>query len=176
MGEAVSGLLRRRGKCAGKSRWISEISPELVFRSPDHQCSHSPNEISALGSELVFRQLPRELVQGGGQTQWFRRRGGLRRALVDPPCDGVAWVPPTPTSLGLPPARCLAFWLPAGLLALSYSRVRPEPLAADRTRSLPDLWHGDALWSPRVGAASVQDAWVSFGKYRWVTFRECRRR
>ena len=28
------------------------------------------------------------------------------------------------------------------VLALSYSRVRPEPLAADRTRSLPGLWHG----------------------------------
>jgi hypothetical protein len=37
------------------------------------------------------------------------------------------------------------------MLAASNSRVRPEPLAADRTRSLPGLWHGDASWSPRVG-------------------------
>jgi hypothetical protein len=145
MGEAASGLLRRRGKCAGKSRGISEIRPELVFRGPDYYCSHNPKEISTLGTELVFRQLPGELVQGGGQTQRLRRRGGLRRALVDPPCDGVVRVPPTPTGLGLLPTRRLAFRLPAGLLALSYPRVRPEPSAADRTRSLPDLWHVDAF-------------------------------
>ena len=33
------------------------------------------------------------------------------------------------------------------------SRVRPEPPAADRKWSFPRLWHGDASWSPRVGAA-----------------------
>jgi hypothetical protein len=50
----------------------------------------------------------------------------------------------------------------------SYSRVRPEPLAADRTRSLPGLWHGDASWSPCGGTdrrRSDQNAWVSFGKH-----------
>src|ERR1017187_904000 len=71
--------------------------------------------------------------------------------LVDPPGDGVAWVPAAPTGLRLLPARGLAFRLPAGMLAAFYSRVRPEPPAANRTRSLPGLWHGDASWSPRVG-------------------------
>src|ERR1017187_3580955 len=63
------------------------------------------------------------------------------------------------------------------MLAASYSRVRPEPLAADRTRSLPGLWHGDASWSPRVGTdgwRSGQNAWVSFGKQGMVTSRKRR--
>jgi hypothetical protein len=75
----------------------------------------------------------------------------LRRALVNPPGDGIARVPEAPTGLGLLPARGLAFRLPAGMLAVSYSRVWPEPTAADRTRSLPGLWHGDASWSPCGG-------------------------
>src|SRR5208283_1075602 len=43
-------------------------------------------------------------------------------------------------------AACLAFRLPAGMLAFPHSRVWPEPTAADRTRSLPGLWHGYASW------------------------------
>jgi hypothetical protein len=58
MAHAGTGLLRRGGKCAGKSRGINAIRPELVFRGADHECSHNPNEISALGSELVFRDIP----------------------------------------------------------------------------------------------------------------------
>jgi hypothetical protein len=51
---------------------------------------------------------------------------------------------PSPTGLGLLPAPDLAFRLPAGMLAISHMRVRPEPPAADRARSLPGLWLGDA--------------------------------
>jgi hypothetical protein len=58
MAQTGTGLSRRQGKCAGKSRGIKEIRAELVFRGADHYCSHNPNEISALGSELVFRDLP----------------------------------------------------------------------------------------------------------------------
>jgi hypothetical protein len=58
MAEAGTGLSRRRGKCAGKSRGINQIRPELVFRGTDHQCAHNANEISALRAELVFRDLP----------------------------------------------------------------------------------------------------------------------
>lgn len=47
------------------------------------------------------------------------------------------------TALCLLPARRLAFRLPAGMLAISHSPVWPEPPAADQTRSLPSLWHGD---------------------------------
>jgi len=68
----------------------------------------------------------------------------VRRALIDPPGEGVTSVPATPTGLRLLPPQGLAFRLPAGMLAVPDSRLRPEPLAADRTRSLPGLSHGDA--------------------------------
>src|ERR1035441_6516867 len=35
MAQAGTGLSRRKGECAGKSRRINEIRPELVFREPD---------------------------------------------------------------------------------------------------------------------------------------------
>ncbi len=155
MAEAGTGLSQRRGKCAGKSRRINHIRTELVFRGPDDYCSHNTNEISALGSELVFRELPGQLVQWRGHSQWFWRGLCLRRALVNPPGDGVARVPVAPTGLGLLSPRGLAFRFPAGLLAVSYSRVRPEPPAAHRTRSLPGLWHGDASWSPRLATGGA---------------------
>jgi hypothetical protein len=58
MREAGTGLFRRWGKCAGKSRWVSQIRAELVFRRTQDQCAHNPNEICALRAELVFRGLP----------------------------------------------------------------------------------------------------------------------
>src|ERR1035441_158981 len=151
--DSASDAIRRRCRCGPVAWWPAGSvwpKPELVFRGPDHWCSHNPNEISALRPELVFRERPGKLVQRRGQPQRFWRGWGLRRALVDPPGDGVAWVPAAPTGLRLLPARGLAFRLPAGMLAAS-SRVRPEPPAANRTRSLPGLRHGDASWSPRVG-------------------------
>jgi hypothetical protein len=152
MPDARTGLSRRKGKCVGKPCGISQIQPELVFRGAHHECSHNPNEISALGAELVFREEPGELVQGRGYAQWFWSGLCLRRPLINPPRDGVARVPASPTGLCLLPSRRLAVGLPARMLAVSYSRVRPEPPAADRARSLPGLWHGDASWSPRTGA------------------------
>jgi hypothetical protein len=178
MAEVRTGLSRRKGKCAGKSRGINQIRPELVFRGSDHQCSHNPNEISPLCSELVFRKVPGKLVQGRGKSQWFWRWLSLRHPLINPVGDGVARVPAPPTGLALLPPRRLTLRFTAGVLAVSYSRVRPEPPAADRTRSLPGLWHGDASWSPRVSAdspGSDQNAWVTSGKHRWVNSRECRR-
>src|SRR5208283_3365812 len=127
MAQAGTGLSRREGKCAGKPRGIKRIRQELVFRGADHQCSHNPNKISALGPELVFRELPGKLVQRRGQTQWFRRGMDLRRTLINPPGDGIARVPAAPTGLRLLPLRRLAFRLEAGMLALPYSRARPEP-------------------------------------------------
>ena len=127
MAQAETGLLRRQGKCAGKPCRINEIRPELVFR-----------------------EIPGKPVQRRGQPQRFGRGLVLRRALVDPPGDGVARVPAAPTALGLLPPRRLTCRLPAGMLAVPYSRIRPEPPAADRTRSLPGLWHGDPSWSPPV--------------------------
>ena len=47
---------------------------------------------------------------------------GLRRALVEPPSDGVVRIPAPPVRLRLLPSRGLTFRLPAGVLAVSYSR------------------------------------------------------
>ena len=152
MAQARTGLLRRPGKCAGKSRGINTIHPELVFREAHQECCQNCNEINALRSELVFRELPGKLVQRRGYPQHFRRWLGWCRPMIDAVGDGVAWVAPTPTGLGLPPSRGLAFRLPAGVLAITYSRVWPEPPPADRTRSLPGLWHGDASSSSPIGA------------------------
>ena len=129
MGEAVSGLLRRPGKCAGNSRRIRHIRAELIFRGPQQKCAHNPNEISSLWAELVFRQIPGKLVQRHRHPQRLRRLL-LRRALLDPVGRGVFPIPPPPTRLCLPSPRALAFRLAAGMLPLSYSRVRPKPTAA----------------------------------------------
>ena len=151
MREVGTGLLRRRGKCAGNSRGISEIGANLVFRSAKDQCSHNTNKISTLRAELVFREVPGKLVERRGHSQRFGGFGLRRRALVDSPCDGVAGVKITPVCLGFLTARCLAFRVPAGALPGTHSRVRPEPPATDGARFLPGLGHRDDLSSsPRV--------------------------
>lgn len=53
-----SGLFRGRGKCAGKTLGINELSLALVFRGPQEKCTHNHNEISAFAPELVFREVP----------------------------------------------------------------------------------------------------------------------
>ena len=150
MGEAVSGLLRRPRKCAGNSRRIRHIRAELIFRRPQQKCAHNPNEISSLWAELVFREIPGKLVQRHRHPQRLRRLL-LRRALLDPVGRGVFPIPPPPTRLCLPSPRALAFRLAAGMLPLSYSRVRPEPPPTNCAWSFPRLGHGDASSSPRAG-------------------------
>ena len=71
MWEVGTGLLPKRGKCAGNCFGISDIRADLVFRGADDQCSHNANEISALRAELVFRDVPGKLVQRRGQAQRF---------------------------------------------------------------------------------------------------------
>jgi hypothetical protein len=176
MGEAVSGLLRRPGKCAGNSRRIRHIRAELIFRGPQQKCAHNPNEISSLWAELVFRQIPGKLVQRHRHPQRLRRLL-LRRALLDPVGRGVFPIPPPPTRLCLTTARALAFRLATGMLPLSYSRVRPEPPATNCAWSFPRLGHGDASSSPRAGrgrSQSDQIAWVTSGERRWVILGERR--
>ena len=58
MPDARTGLSRRKGKCVVKPCGISQMQPELVFRGTHQECSHNPNEISALGPKLVFREPP----------------------------------------------------------------------------------------------------------------------
>src|SRR5437762_219572 len=106
MAQAGTGLSQRWGKCAGKSRRINHIRPELVFRD-----------------------LPGGLVHGRGHPPSFWRGLGLRRALVNPPADGVARVSASPTGLGLLPPRGLAFRFPAG--------ERPKPVGDAETRATP---------------------------------------
>jgi len=146
MREGGTGLLRKRGKCAENCFGISEIRADLVFRGANDQCSHNANEISALRAELVFRDVPGKLVERRGHAQRFRGFG-LRRALVDSPCDGIAGVSTTPVCLGLLTASRLAVRIAAGALPASHSRVGPEPPATDSARSLPGLGHRDDLSS-----------------------------
>ncbi len=176
MAEAGTGLSQRRGKCAGKSRRIYHIRTELVFRGPDDYCSHNANEISALGSELVFRELPGQLVQWRGHSQRFRRWWGLCRAPVHPPGEAIAPVPAAPTCLRLLPTSDLTFRLGAGPLPDSYSPIRPEPAAADGTWFLPGLWHSDdsSLSSRGDSGGSGQNAWVTFGEHGGGILGECR--
>src|ERR1019366_4475175 len=83
-----------------------------------------------------------------------------------------------PTRLCLSPAGRLTFRRVTGPLSNSYSRIRPEPPAADSAWSLPGLWHRDDSSSssspPDSAGGSAQNAWVTFGEYRWVSFGERR--
>ena len=146
MREVGTGLLRKRGMCAGNCFRISAIRADPVFRGADDQCSHNTNEISALRTEPVFRDVPGKLVERRWQSKRFRGFG-LRGAPVDSPGDGVAGVSITPVCLGFLTSRRLAFGIPAGALPTSHSRVGPEPPATDSARSLPGLGHRDDLSS-----------------------------
>ena len=155
MAETRTGLFRRNGKCTGKPHRMSYIRPELVFRGTEEDSAQNPNEISAFSPELVFRQIPGKLVQRRRHAQRFGRRIGCNRALLDPVSGRVLPVPHPPARLRLTAPRCLTFWLAAGPLSRSDSRVRSKPPPANRARSLPGLWHGDPSWSPCGGQCSA---------------------
>ena len=155
MAEVATGLFRRNGKCAGKPHRMSDIRPELVFRGTQEDSTQNHNEIGAFSPELIFRQIPGKLVQRRRHSQRFGRRIGCDRALLDPVSGGVLRVPDAPVRLRLTAPRCLTFWLAAGPLSRSDSRVRSKPPPANRARSLPGLWHGDPPWSPCPGQCSA---------------------
>jgi len=143
MRQRRTGLSRRSRKWVGNSRRIRRIRAALVFRGAYDECAHNANEISALPAELVFRNIPRESVQGRRQTEQFGGGIGLGGSLLEAVRSAVIWVPTAPVGLSpLPPLR-LALRVAAGSLPLAYSRVRPKPSPANRTRSLPGLCHGD---------------------------------
>ena len=81
-------------------------------------------------------------VGRGRKSQGFWRLW-LCRAPVYPPGGGITPVPLAPTRLRFPPAIGLTFRPATGPLPVSYSRIRPEPPAADGAWSLPGLWHRD---------------------------------
>jgi hypothetical protein len=149
MDESGTGLYRRTRKCPGKPRRITTIHAELVFRGAYQKCAHTTNEISALSSELVFRDIPWQLIQRRRQAQRLPRRIGLTGALLDAVCSPVLWIPPAPICLCFSPPLLLAVRLATRALPLTYTRVRPKPSPTNGARSLPGLWHGDPSWSPR---------------------------
>jgi hypothetical protein len=55
-------LPARRAKWVCNRLGINAISPELVLRGLQEECSHNPNEISPLDSELVLRDVPGKLA------------------------------------------------------------------------------------------------------------------
>jgi hypothetical protein len=135
------------------------VPTSLMFRGAEDYYSHNPNEISLLSAELVFREVPGEWVQRRRQSHGFRRLRllrctpvnppgdgimftpagpvgrGQRCTPVNPPGDGIARVPAAPVCLRLLSAGSLTLRLAASPLTVSYSRIRPEPLATDRAWS-----------------------------------------
>jgi hypothetical protein len=63
MREAGTGLFPGKRKSTGKSSWIRKIRADRVFRRTQDQCAHNPKKISALRTELVFRDIPGKLRQ-----------------------------------------------------------------------------------------------------------------
>ena len=55
-------LRRRRGEWVRNCRGLKAISPELVLRGVQQECSHNPYEISPLNPELVLRDIPGKLA------------------------------------------------------------------------------------------------------------------
>jgi hypothetical protein len=141
-----SGLFRVAGKCAGKPRKIKWIRLELIFRRTEEECAQNANEVSALASELVFREIPGKSVQ----RRWGAERfGGLILvALGDSMGGRVAGVAGAPTGLRLLAAGSLAVRFTASALAVADSNVGPEPSPANPARSLPGIGHARS-WSPR---------------------------
>jgi hypothetical protein len=170
MAESTTGLFRRPGKCTPNPPGISDIRPELVFRRPQQNSAQNTNEISALRAELVFRDVPGELLQRRRDTQRFGGRI-LCVPLLNPVRGAVLRIPPAPVRLRLLTPRRPALRLRAGTLPVSHSRVRPKPLPTDPARSLPGLWHGELSSSPPSARESDQSRWVTFRKQRRVNSR-----
>ena len=105
-------------------------------------------------ADLVFCEIPRKSVQGRRHTRRLRRPFlGMTTLKAIARC--VIRVLRAPARLSLLPARRLALWLSARMLAVSHSRVRTEPAAANRAWSLPDGEHRDSS-SPLPRAAPAR--------------------
>ena len=113
----------------------------LVFRCIEQEYAHNRNEINAFAAELVFREVPGELVQGRRDTERFRLWWGLGVALIDSVGCAVAGVSRSPVGLGFLTPGGLTGGVTAGPLAISYSRIRIEPSQADPTGAFPGSGH-----------------------------------
>jgi hypothetical protein len=156
-----SSLFPLGGKCAGKPGRINCIRLGLVFRRAEEECTQNPNEISALASELVFREVPGKSVQ----RRWGAERfGGLILvALGDSMGGRVTGVAGAPTGLRLLATGCLAVRLTASALAIADSHVWPEPSPADPARSFPGIGHARSSSPPPGGQLLASIAGSVFG-------------
>ena len=103
--------------------------------------THNHNEINAFGAELVFRDVPGEFLQWGGNAEGLGVGGGLRVALIDAVAGGVAGVSPPPVCLCLLPADRLAFLLAAAALPVAHPWIRIEPPQTIPAGALPQSGH-----------------------------------
>lgn len=157
-----SGLFRRTGVVARICRCINQIAAGLVFRGVSRECAHNRNEISAFAAELVFREIPGELVQGRGDPKRLRLCCLIVVALVDSVCGGVAGVLLAPDCLGFLAPGGLAVRVTAGSLTIAYSRIRIEPPQADPAGALPGSGHAPSSHSSQVvnfSRAEVVNFW-----------------
>jgi hypothetical protein len=140
--------LRRFGEeCVRRPFRFSNIGLELGLRGVKQECAHSPNEISALNPELGLRDIPRQLAQRRRQSQRLWRTI-LFRSILHPSRDEVVRISPPPGLLFLSSPRRLAIGLATRTLTKADSGIRTKPTAANTTRSLRGIWHGQPS-SPR---------------------------
>src|ERR1700740_1073727 len=136
------GLLRGRGKCAGKSFRISEIGLELGLRAAQEDCAQNPNEISAFDPKLELRDVPGKLAQRPWQAQRFRHTIGLP-TIQNPPGGEIIRITLPPLPLLFSPASHLAIRVSTSLLTQANPWIRPEPTSANAARSLWGIAHDD---------------------------------
>lgn len=103
--------------------------------------AHNRNEINAFAAELVFRQVPGEFLQWGGDAEGFGVGSGRGMALIDAVADGVTGVSPSPVCLRLLAADGLAFGFAAAALAIAYPWIRIEPPQTIPAGALPQSGH-----------------------------------
>ena len=159
------GLRRCEGKCAGKSKSINTIGLELGLRGIEHSLAHNPNEIRALNPELGLRDVPGKSVQWRRQPERFRRPFPLR-PILDPARDEVVGMPLPPCLLLLSPPCGLAIRVAACALTRSDSGIGTEPVAANRTRFLSGVRHGDSSSPLHQIPGAVSSVFLPVGQSR----------
>jgi hypothetical protein len=116
---------------------IRRIAPYLVFRDFEQDSAQTPNKLSTLCAELVFRDVPGQSVQ----RRWRRRRQSacLRVVSLGPhaPRTHVVGIALAPARLAAPSPLFLAGRVLARLLAPPDAGVLLEPPSTDATGSFP---------------------------------------
>jgi hypothetical protein len=146
-------------KCIGKPCFISGMSLELVLRDPKQDGAQNANEIRALNPKLVLRDVPGKSAQWWWQPERFRRPT-LIPALLYPPRKKVVGMALPPRLLRLHAAGCLALRISASSLTGSNSWIGAEPPAANATRFLWSIGHGDPS-SPHLNKESADQLFLS---------------